>query len=71
VGGKVGVDLNYPVNVTEYWRKSYIKKLIREPQSIRANAKMPAFPQLSETEIDLLVVYLAEMSGRKVGPVNK
>jgi mono/diheme cytochrome c family protein len=71
VGGKVGVDLNYPVNVTEYWREPFIKKLIREPQSVRANAKMPAFLQLSEREIELLLVYLADMRGRKVAPANK
>jgi mono/diheme cytochrome c family protein len=68
VGGKVGVDLNYPLNVSEYWRKEYIKKLIREPQSVRSNARMPAFPQLSSAEIDLLVIYLSDMKSRKVGP---
>ena len=66
VGGKVGIDLNYPMNVTEYWRKPVIRELIRNPLSVRSNARMPAFGQLTDRDIDLLVAYLVDMKSRKV-----
>jgi mono/diheme cytochrome c family protein len=65
-GGRLAVDLNFPMNVTEYWKKSVLKKLISDPMSIRANAKMPAFPQLTEANVKDIVSYLERMREQKL-----
>ncbi|MHB2017694.1 MAG: c-type cytochrome, partial [Candidatus Xenobia bacterium] len=67
-GGQIGPELNYPVNVTQYWRTEYIRKWINQPTSIRANAKMPPLaagvPNRSRT-IDDIIAYLKAMAHRK------
>src|SRR5262249_3382359 len=65
-GGRLAVDLNFPMNVTEYWRKPVLKRLISDPASIRANAKMPAFPQLTQGNINDLISYLERMQQQKL-----
>ncbi len=65
-GGRLAVDLNFPMNVTEYWRKPVLKKLISDPASIRANAKMPAFPQLTKANVEDIVSYLERMREQKL-----
>jgi mono/diheme cytochrome c family protein len=65
-GGRVAVDLNFPMNVTEYWRKPMLKRLITDPASIRANAKMPAFPQLTPANLDDIISYLQRMRTQKL-----
>jgi cytochrome c1 len=60
------VDLNFPMSVTEYWKKPVLKKLISDPVSIRANAKMPAFPQLTEANVKDIVSYLERMREQKL-----
>ena len=66
VGGeKMGPDLNIPHSPTEYLRKEYFVKLIRNPQSMRKwqNSQMSAFDEaaLSRQEIDQIWEYLGYM----------
>ncbi|MCR4541063.1 cytochrome c [Pseudomonas sp. 18.1.10] len=69
---QVGPDLNIPYNPTEYFGGDFLKRYIRDPQSLRhwPQAKMPAFAVsvLPDSELDLLVSYLKHMSGRKQQP---
>jgi mono/diheme cytochrome c family protein len=67
-GGRVAVDLNFPMNVTEYWRKPVLKRLISNPASVRANAKMPAFPQLTQANVNDIISYLERVREQKVSP---
>lgn len=66
---QVGPDLNIPYNPTEYFGADFLKRYIRDPQSLRhwPQAKMPAFAAsvLPDSELDLLVGYLKHMAGRK------
>lgn len=69
---QVGPDLNIPYNPTEYFGGDFLKRYIRDPQSLRhwPQAKMPGFAAsvLPDSELDLLVSYLKHMSGRKQQP---
>jgi mono/diheme cytochrome c family protein len=66
---QVGPDLNIPYSPTEYFGGDFLKRYIRDPQSLRhwPQAKMPAFAAgvLPDSELDLLVGYLKHMAGRK------
>jgi len=66
---QVGPDLNIPYNPTEYFGGDFLKRYIRDPQSLRhwPQAKMPAFATsvLPDDELELLVGYLKHMAGRK------
>lgn len=66
---QLGPDLNVPHNPTEYFQPGYLRRLIRDPQSLRQwpQAKMPGFAQsvLNEQELDNLLAYLAHMAKRK------
>ncbi len=69
---QVGPDLNIPYNPTEYFGGDFLKRYIRDPQSLRhwPQAKMPGFAAnvLPDSELELLVGYLKHMSGRKQQP---
>ena len=69
---QVGPDLNIPYNPTEYFGGDFLKRYIRDPQSLRRwpQAKMPAFAAsvLPDSELALLVAYLKHMAGRKQQP---
>ena len=69
---QVGPDLNIPYNPTEYFSGDFLKRYIRDPQSLRRwpQAKMPAFAVsvLPDNELALLVGYLKHMAGRKQQP---
>ncbi|MHC6224637.1 cytochrome c [Pseudomonas sp. X10] len=64
-----GPDLNLPYSPTEYFQPAFLRRYIRDPQSLRQwpQAKMPGFAEnvLSEQELDALLAYLAHMAGRK------
>ena len=66
---QVGPDLNVPYSPTEYFGDDFLKRYIRDPQSLRhwPQAKMPAFAAsvLPDAELDLLVGYLKHMAARK------
>ena len=67
---EVGPDLNVPMNPTEYLHKAAMRRLIRDPQSVRhyPRSRMSAFPTevLSENDLDHLIAYLEHMAKRKV-----
>lgn len=69
---QVGPDLNIPYSPTEYFGGDFLKRYIRDPQSLRhwPQAKMPAFAAsiLPDSELDLLVGYLKHMAARKQQP---
>lgn len=60
--GEQGPDLGRPMNVTEYFQIPALKKLIRNPQSVRRwpEQKMPGFDQsaLSDSDLDAIVDWL-------------
>ena len=66
----VGPDLNVPFNPTEYLRADALRRLIRDPQSLRRwpAAKMPGFDVsvLSDRELNDVLAYLRYMATRKV-----
>lgn len=68
----LGPDLNIPYNPTEYLRPEALRRLIRDPQSLRRwpGSKMPAFDAktLSDRELAELLAYLRHMADRKVAP---
>ncbi|MBI2736628.1 MAG: cytochrome c [Rhodospirillales bacterium] len=61
--GGQGPDLGRPMNVTEYFQIAALKKLIRDPASVRQwpDQKMPGFDQsaLSDSDLDAIVDWLA------------
>jgi hypothetical protein len=65
----LGPDLNYPHSPTEYFKAAYLRKLIREPSSLRhwPNSKMASFSKsiLSDEELSALLEYLKHMSKHK------
>ena len=67
-----GPDLNIPFNPTEYFGADFLKRYIRDPQSLRQwpQAKMPGFSAqvLPDQDLERLVGYLKHMAGRKVQP---
>lgn len=70
-GGAIGPELNYPVNVTEYWQNDWLPKFIAHPQAIRHNSKMVGYQSASpnpSAEIDDIVAYLRAMKDRKLAP---
>jgi mono/diheme cytochrome c family protein len=66
----VGPDLNVPFNPTEYLRADALRRLIRDPQSLRRwpAAKMPGFDVsvLSDRDLNDVLAYLRYMASRKV-----
>ncbi len=65
-----GPDLNLPMNPTEYFQASALRKLIRNPASVRSwsGQSMPAFNEkiLSNRELEDLLAYLKHMARHKV-----
>jgi mono/diheme cytochrome c family protein len=61
--GEQGPDLGRPMNVTEYFQIPALKKLIRDPSSVRRwpEQKMPGFDRaaLSDSDLDAIVDWLA------------
>lgn len=66
---QMGPDLNVPYNPTEYLKADFLRKLIRDPQSLRhwPQAKMLGFTKeaLSDAQLDDLLAYFRHMAGRK------
>lgn len=65
-GGTFGPELNVPANVTEYWAPAALRQFIRDPASIRANAKMPKIAELDDQAIRTIEAYLREMRNHKI-----
>ena len=68
--GSLGPDLNVPYNPTEYLRADALRRLVRNPQSLRRwpAAKMPGFDTsvLSDRELNDIFAYLRYMANKKV-----
>lgn len=68
-GGDIGPELNYPVNVTEYWQADWLPRFIADPKAVRQNARMVGFyPGIQNREAIIrdIVSYLQAMAGRKL-----
>lgn len=67
--GSIGPDLNVPMNPTEYFKLSALKKLIRNPRSVRKwkGMVMPKFDEKTISNKDLvdLIKYLIEIKELK------
>src|SRR3954447_13694692 len=66
---KIGPDLNWPMNPTEYFQPSALRRYIRDPASVRTwpDEKMPGFgpDRLSEAELDAVIAYLKHMAEQR------
>lgn len=62
----IGPDLNVPANPTEYFHESYLRRLIRDPASVRQwpQRTMPGFAPavLDDGALDDLLAYLRRMA---------
>ncbi len=71
----VGPDLNLPYNPTEYMRPDALRRVIRDPQSLRRwpETRMPAFGAkvISDRELADLMAYLRHMADRKASVAAK
>ncbi|MBI2767596.1 MAG: cytochrome c [Chloroflexi bacterium] len=67
--GEQGPDLGRPMNVTQYFQIPALKKLIRDPASVRRwpEQKMPGFDRaaLSDSDLDAIVDWLAYKAKQK------
>ncbi|MDX2072258.1 MAG: c-type cytochrome [Haliscomenobacter sp.] len=64
IGGVMGPEFNYPKSITEYWKKEDMFNFMRNPQSYRYSAKMPAVG-LSRGEFEEIYGYLVEMKDER------
>lgn len=70
-GGGKGPELNYPINVTEYFKEPFLSRWILDPASVRHNAQMFGFDSKHpnrEKAVRDIVSYLRAMSKRKIAP---
>jgi mono/diheme cytochrome c family protein len=70
-GGDIGPELNYPANVTEYWRPAWLARFIADPTSVRRGSKMVGFyPGIQNREAIIrdILSYLESMAQRKIEP---
>lgn len=60
--GRLGPDLNEPYSPTEYMHEEYLRKFVRDPQSVRhwKGSRMSGFSEqaLSQEQLDHIIVYL-------------
>ena len=65
----IGPDLNIPANPTDYFQGNYLRRLIREPASVRTwkTRIMPGFSTkvLSDDDVDDVIAYLKLMSKQR------
>ncbi|MDZ4676459.1 MAG: cytochrome c [Oligoflexia bacterium] len=69
-GGKEAPELNYPVNITQYYKETWLKKWISDPKSIRFRTPMPPFPEVSGRDkiINDIISYLKAIRANKHKP---
>lgn len=73
-GGGKAPELNYPVNITEYFREDWLRKWIDRPQALRAGTTMPGLGleiKNREAVIGDLIAYLRAMKLQKHEPKAK
>jgi mono/diheme cytochrome c family protein len=68
IGGQMGPELNYPRNITEYWKLEDIKAFVVNPKSFRHSSNMPAVTYLQTRELDEIMAYLSYMKSQKIAP---
>jgi mono/diheme cytochrome c family protein len=65
----IGPDLNLPANPTDYFKENYLRRLIREPGSVRTwkTRLMPGFSTkvLSDDDVNDVMAYLKLMSKQR------
>lgn len=66
IGGIMGPELNFPKNITEYWKKEDIIAFVKDPFSYRYNSKMAPITQLSDGELATIISYLEYMKEHKI-----
>ncbi|MBF4472270.1 c-type cytochrome [Flavobacterium sp. HJJ] len=64
IGGEMGPELNYPKNVTEYWKENELIDYIVNPASFRHKVKMPTLG-ITKQQSEEIIDYLKYMSERK------
>ena len=66
---RMAPDLNLPHSPVEYMQAAFLRRYIRDPQSLRhwPEARMPGFPAsvLPDADLDALLDYLRHMAKRK------
>ena len=66
---EIGPDLNQPYSPTAYFQEKFLRKLIRQPSSVRVwkTSLMPGFDEktISPAQLDDLLMYLKHMADRK------
>lgn len=70
-GSDKSIELNYPVNITEYFDREWLSKWIKDPSSIRYNSRMPGLSvDLEERDriINHIIDYLEVMKDNKITP---
>lgn len=70
-GGTKGVELNYPVNVTQYYREEWLRKWISNPRGIRFSTIMPGLSADAanrEAQLTDVIAYLKAMAKNKIAP---
>lgn len=67
MGGTVGVELNVPRKVFEYWQSDELPEFTASPARFRRNDKMPPFGQLGREAIAEILHYVEHMKQRKAG----
>ena len=67
--GRLGPDLNLPHSPTEYMHEDYLRKLVRDPQSLRQwkGSRMSSFSkvQISDAELDSILAYLKHKAAQR------
>jgi len=68
---RMGPDLNMPYSPTEYMDAAFLRRYIRDPQSLRnwPGARMPGFAPsvLADADLDAVLAYLRHMAARRSG----
>lgn len=64
IGGTMGPELNYPKNVTEYWKENELVDYIVNPAAFRHKVKMPTLG-LTKQQSQEIVDYLKYMAKHK------
>ncbi|UTA68033.1 MULTISPECIES: cytochrome c family protein [Emticicia] len=65
IGGKMGPELNFPKNVTEYWKIEDLKAFIQNPEAYRNDVKMPNLG-IKPKEAEEIIRYLEYMRKNKL-----
>jgi mono/diheme cytochrome c family protein len=70
-GGLKGIELNYPVSVTEYFKRKWLKQWLLDPAKMRLKTAMPALNHGLKDRLvlaDNIVAYLEAMARVKKAP---